>query len=90
MGSYLMFWISKALVEFGIALGIILFAVVVGILIQIPSWIRQARCKHDGNVYETQACDAYCQQCGKNLGFIGAWREKRAAASAAQGGDSHG
>lgn len=37
--------------------------------------IEQSRCKHDGGVNETQACDAICRKCGKNLGFIGTWRE---------------
>lgn len=42
----------------------------------IVTVIRQARCKHAKGVDETQACDAICRQCGKNLGFIGAWRER--------------
>jgi hypothetical protein len=33
---------------------------------------RQWRCKHTGSIGETQACDAICHDCGKNLGFIGA------------------
>lgn len=40
-------------------------------------WWRQWRCKHDGRINETSACDAICAKCGKNLGFIGAWREAR-------------
>jgi hypothetical protein len=39
----------------------------------VPVWIKQARCKHDGSIGETQACDAVCHKCGKNLGFIGSW-----------------
>ena len=42
----------------------------------IPDWIQKARCKHDGGFNESQACDAYCRQCGKNLGFIDAARER--------------
>lgn len=38
--------------------------------------IRSALCKHDGGVWETMACDAVCNKCGVNLGFIGAWRER--------------
>lgn len=34
-------------------------------------WWQQWRCKHDGAVLETMACDAICDKCGKNLGFIG-------------------
>jgi hypothetical protein len=44
-------------------------------------WWAQWRCKHDGDFGETQACDAICHQCGKNLGFIGTVRAKRAAAA---------
>lgn len=43
-----------------------------------PAAIRRARCKHE-RFYETRACDAVCSACGKNLGFIGAVRERRAA-----------
>jgi Zn finger protein HypA/HybF involved in hydrogenase expression len=39
--------------------------------------IRESRCKHNRAVSETQACDAICQDCGKNLGFIGTWREQQ-------------
>lgn len=53
-----------------------------GLWLYVPIWWRQWNCKHDGNVNETRACEAICRQCGKNLGFIGAWRERRAAAPA--------
>jgi hypothetical protein len=36
---------------------------------------EQWKCKHDGGVNETQACDAICKKCGKNLGFIGNYRK---------------
>ena len=36
------------------------------------------RCKHDGDVHETRACDAICNKCGGNLGFIGTWRKSAA------------
>lgn len=39
--------------------------------------IKRARCKHDGGARETMACDAICNKCGANLGFIGTWREKQ-------------
>lgn len=35
----------------------------------------QPKCKHL-RVRESMACDAWCRNCGKNLGFIGAWRQK--------------
>lgn len=54
-----------------LALGIFVFCVLVVILVTVAKAIRQGRCPHDGGVHETQACDAICRQCGKNLGFIG-------------------
>jgi hypothetical protein len=50
------------------------FLLVVGFVYAKQAW-KQSRCKHDGGVSETMACDAICKQCGKNLGFIGKWRE---------------
>ena len=47
----------------------VLAAVAIGLL----NWRRQTKCKHVAYT-ETQACDAICRDCGKNLGFIGAWR----------------
>lgn len=38
-------------------------------------WWIQRSCKHDSGVTETQSCAAICKGCGKNLGFIGAWRK---------------
>lgn len=60
-----------------------IFALSIGMLVlvylvisTIKIMIKQARCKHDGGVNETQACDAICRKCGKNLGFIGTWRKQ--------------
>lgn len=47
------------------------------ILVALPGIVRQARCKH-ASVRETSACDAICRDCGKNLGFIGSWRDRAA------------
>lgn len=59
---------------------IVLCIVVVACLAaSVPTWIKQALCKHQGGVRETLACDAICCDCGKNLGFIGTVRAKRAA-----------
>lgn len=38
--------------------------------------LEEWKCKHRSGVTETSACDAICVQCGKNLGFIGAWRDR--------------
>ena len=41
-------------------------------------WIGHRMCRHE-SISETSACDAICRDCGKNLGFIGAWRERKRA-----------
>jgi hypothetical protein len=75
MSNYLWFWLSKAIVEFGIALGILTLGSLFLLALWIPTWRKQSKCQHP-RVHETQSCDAICLECGKNLGFIGAWREK--------------
>jgi hypothetical protein len=65
-------------VTLGDILNIVVISFFVAMLVAI--WLyrasKQARCKHQGTVCESQACDAICSDCGKNLGFIGTWREK--------------
>lgn len=54
---------------------VILFVFVMALLYANAITMRkQARCKHDKGVRETRACDAICNTCGKNLGFIGNYR----------------
>jgi hypothetical protein len=53
-------------------LGLILTAIAV---YSLYVWIKQTLCKHK-KVYEGIGLDAICSDCGKNLGFIGTWREK--------------
>lgn len=53
--------------------GIVLVAAVVS---ASARFMRQIRCKHE-RVYETQACDAICVSCGRNLGFIQKWRDRQ-------------
>ena len=50
---------------------IILFYLFAG----LRNWFKYRNCEHK-SVNETSACDAICKHCGKNLGFIGKWREK--------------
>jgi len=47
-----------------------------GVFALAVDWYVKATCKHNAGVTETQACDAICRECGKNLGFIGMWRER--------------
>jgi hypothetical protein len=66
-------------VTFGDIFGLIAFAVflLIAACYYIKEAWKQSRCKHDDGVNETMACDAICRKCGKNLGFIGNWRNKK-------------
>lgn len=55
---------------------ILLLVAVVLLFFWIGHAIGEWKCKHRSGVTETSACDAICVQCGKNLGFIGAWRKR--------------
>jgi len=55
-----------------IVVGVVVFAFVcVWIYHAAKQGLTQSKCKHDAGVTETQACDAVCKKCCKNLGFIG-------------------
>lgn len=57
--------LAELIVGFVVMMGAIVLLVV------FCRWhIRQKRCKH-ASYHETGACDAVCNDCGKNLGFIG-------------------
>ena len=62
-----------------IYIGVVLLVVIVYLTVRVPEYIEQLRCKHDGSVYETRACEAICLKCGLNLGFIGNWRKEGAS-----------
>lgn len=54
----------------------ILLVVALTAWLTFKEWRRQRKCQHP-RVTETRSCDAICISCGKNLGFIGAWRERQ-------------
>lgn len=58
-----------------ILLTVIVFFLFIGFLFLAPTSIKQLLCKHNCGINETQACDAICRKCGKNLGFIGTLRD---------------
>jgi hypothetical protein len=62
----------------GDVIGFGVFAVFLSlaIVVWISKLISQWKCKHGSGVHETRACNALCNKCGKDLGFIGTWREK--------------
>lgn len=51
---------------------------ILALLLILIRAIRQARCEHV-KYFENRACHAVCSACRKDLGFIGAVREQRAA-----------
>jgi hypothetical protein len=76
MGDALLFWLMKPVAEIAMVLAILAAVVALYALASLPRWLRQRRCKHE-RVNEDSACNAWCCACGKNIGFIGAWRDKQ-------------
>lgn len=76
------FWarMGWAVGEVAIWIAIVVTLALLSLLISAPRFLRQTRCKHI-HYRETGSCDAICNDCGKNLGFIGRIRDigKRAA-----------
>ena len=60
------------IIGLSLMVALFLFMLIYGLTI----YIQQARCRHGKGYNETRSCDAICRKCGKNLGFIGALREK--------------
>lgn len=75
-------WLVNAFwARIGWALGEVALFGVVALVIHVvflaatvPKRLQQYRCKHL-HYRETGACDAICNDCGKNLGFIGRIRD---------------
>nr|DAH73672.1 MAG TPA: zinc-ribbon containing domain protein [Caudoviricetes sp.] len=78
MSDYLWFWLARAIVDNALQLIFLAIGLLVITVLALEKWVRQSRCRHDGRIHETQACEAICTKCGKNLGFIGAWRKRNA------------
>jgi hypothetical protein len=72
------FWLMKPLAEAALWLTLLAVVLLIYGLASLPGYLKQRRCKHE-QVREDGACNAWCSACGKNLGFIGTWREKRRA-----------
>lgn len=74
------FWarIGWALGEAALGLAVVAAFVILVAAISAPRLLRQSRCKHV-HFRETGSCDAVCNDCGKNLGFIGSWRDRLAS-----------
>ncbi|EJJ1122541.1 hypothetical protein NIO06_000194 [Escherichia coli] len=76
MSEYMSFWWSKFLVDIAITGGLFLIIFIIAAALAVRKMLKQRRCSH-ASFRETSACDAICNNCGKNLGFIGTVREKR-------------
>jgi hypothetical protein len=59
-----------------IGVAILACVLLFGGIILARIWIAQWLCRHDAGCHETRSCDAICNKCGKNLGFIGTLRSK--------------
>lgn len=76
MLEYMSFWWSKYLVDITITGGLFLIIFIIAVTLTVRKIMKQRRCSH-ASFRETSACDAICNNCGKNLGFIGTVREQR-------------
>lgn len=72
----ILFWLAKPIAEFLLAFAVILVIALFFLVCSVPRMIRQVRCKHP-SVRETMACQAICNHCGKDLGFIQTWRDAK-------------
>lgn len=50
--------------------------IIIKICYSVADCFKYRKCQHE-SVRETMACDAVCNKCSKNLGFIGTWRDKK-------------
>ena len=58
------------------ALAVFIALMTLCMLWMLPTWYRQWRCPHE-RYFETRGCDAVCNRCRKNLGFIGTVQRQR-------------
>lgn len=76
-----MTWLAAAFwarMGWELAAAAILVFMLVGVVVGVALWVLigallAAGCKHT-SYHETSGCDAICNKCGKNLGFIGKLR----------------
>ena len=74
--SWIEIWAMMQVIPMIIAWVLICIFFLTIIVLHMNTAYVQWRCKHTDGVNETQACDAICRKCGKNLGFIGSYRER--------------
>lgn len=76
MNIHMEFWWSKFMVELQASALVVLFVILVVLIRLACTWIKQSRCKHY-SYRENRSCQAICNKCGKDLGFIGTVRKAR-------------
>lgn len=76
MGDHVSFWFAKFVADFLFALIAMAVLLAVPLYLLLRQSIREWRCKHE-TFWENRSCDAICNKCGKNLGFIATVREAR-------------
>jgi hypothetical protein len=59
-------WTISDIIDLTVGILLVLFYAAINIALLF----KQKNCKHE-KFNETSSCDAICQSCGKNLGFIG-------------------
>ena len=69
------FWLMRPIADLAAGIGILVICALLVGMAHLPGAIRKMRCKHE-SVWENRQCQAICRNCGEDLGFIGAWREK--------------
>lgn len=74
--DWLLMWAAKMVVQASAALALFALVVVLVLVFALRTYMRQRRCTHQ-RVRETMACDVVCNSCGKNLGFVGDWRDNK-------------
>lgn len=65
-------WTFGDVISFAVVFVVLVLFIAAG----LKQLVLQLMCNHSFGVRESMACDAICKKCGKNLGFIGTWREK--------------
>ena len=58
-----------------VGLGLLIVTCLLVLLGFLYAFIRQCMCTHP-EYFENRSCHAICRRCGKDLGFLGTWREK--------------
>lgn len=76
LSDWMVMWLGKYMVHAIILIAFFAIVAVGMFVAEVRAWSRHRKCAHQ-RIRETMGCDAICIECAKNLGFIGAWRDKK-------------